>query len=494
VSLKHPLENSASGMWDWIKWKSEKWFVKCVVLCLETPKLRCGLTILTKVVFFRILLSFSRIVRSQSIRNDADLELYRHDHPAFTINHPFHFLKTPVSSSSMFSRLSRFLTRSKHRKKHRPFDQPVPRPPSLAPTRHFSTSSGHSSSCTIEPDRAPSFLEIVCNDSQPVYCMETVPLFHPASLPPGTRKANSLYESAHDEILRERIRCVATEEEERRERRGKRKRISGLSKGFMRNGREEVTRRNGREQGARRSSEEFPRRTGQEEYLRRNVQEEFVPRGQVQQGNMPRIRRQPVDYGRADGYGSMDCYYGPPIYHDPSRYKDPTPEPSRYRESSRQYQQNRQHRPPVPTHPGPFRTPHPNDPYNHHHHHSIPVDPYSTRPTSIRQGPYSHFPQSASSPYHHPDLHRSTYSTPFDAPEIPQTRVTRLKQPARTFWRDDGVASEIGIGLGRISGMAASRSVASRNVRSEIALTSTSTSWSTPSERRFADQVSLLLG
>jgi hypothetical protein len=392
----------------------------------------------------------------------------------------------------MFSRLSRFLTRSKHRKKPHPLDQRLPLPPShrssLAPTRHYSTSSGHSSSCTIEPYRAPSFLEIVCNDSQPVYCMETVPLFHPASLPPGTRKANSLYESAHEEILRERIRCVAAEEEERRQRRAKRKRISGLSRGVLWS-----ERPSGREDIARRSNEEFPRRSGQEEYLRQDVQE-FARRGQVQQGNEPRMRRQSIDHGRADSYGSMDCYYGPPIYHDPSRYQNTIPETSRYKEPSRQYHQDRQHRPPVPTHPGPFRIPHADDYKDRsHHHRSIPVDPYITRTTSIRQ---SLFPQTCESPYYHPDFRSRRMD-----PEIPQTRVTRLKQPARTFWRDDGVASdigigsgrEIGIGLGRISGMAASRSIASPSVRSDVVLTPTpSSSWRCsrpPSERRFADQV-----
>src|SRR5579859_6162110 len=112
----------------------------------------------------------------------------------------------------MFSRLSRYLTRSKRRK---PKYKPLPDfPPKLtlnistAENRPSSASSGHSSSCSIGPDYAPSFLQVVCNDSQPVYCMETVPLYNPSSLPPGTRKANSLYDSAHEEILRERMREI----------------------------------------------------------------------------------------------------------------------------------------------------------------------------------------------------------------------------------------------------------------------------------------------
>ena len=49
---------------------------------------------------------------------------------------------------------------------------------------------------------------------------------------------------------------------------------------------------------------------------------------------------------------------------------------------------------------------------------------------------------------------------------VPMTKVTRLKQ-ARTFKREDGIVSDIGIGLRRISGMAASRSV-SRRTQSDV--------------------------
>src|SRR5262245_53920157 len=124
----------------------------------------------------------------------------------------------------MLSRLSRifFSRKSKKRKQKtepkqkppsklsRKLTQPSHRPSAFRP----SCESG-STSCSIRPEAAgaPSFLQVVCNDSQPVYCMETVPLFKPAAFPPPRKKASetSLYDTAHDEILRERRR--ASEEE-----------------------------------------------------------------------------------------------------------------------------------------------------------------------------------------------------------------------------------------------------------------------------------------
>src|SRR5271170_3970377 len=129
------------------------------------------------------------------------------------------YLEIPSrQTKTMFSRLSRYFSRSKRRKnKYAPLPTVPPQLPPYPsidpPSRPLSASSGHSSSCSIEPESAPSFLQVVCNDSQPVYCMETVPLYQPSSLPPGTRKANSLYESEHQEILRQRMRVTALENE-----------------------------------------------------------------------------------------------------------------------------------------------------------------------------------------------------------------------------------------------------------------------------------------
>jgi len=60
------------------------------------------------------------------------------------------------------------------------------------------------------------------------------------------------------------------------------------------------------------------------------------------------------------------------------------------------------------------------------------------------------------------------------------TRVTRLKR-GKTFIREDGIVTDVGIGLGRISGMAASRS-ASRRTQSDVGV-GTRTPISKPSRK-----------
>lgn len=366
----------------------------------------------------------------------------------------------------MLSRLSRYFSRSKHRKdKYKPVNDtslpvlPTKHPsyrPFEPPSRRNSASSGHSSSCSIEPERAPSFLELVCNDSQPVYCMETVPLYKPSSLPPGTRKANSLYDSAHDEILRERMRVSALENNNERERRRRRSRMS-IRDGY------------GDSQGIQRY-------------------------GSLQHTKAPSMRRL-----SSDRSGSIDSCYGPPAYPEKSRFRQSSQRqgplergyppgrdyiPERDYIPRRDYVHERDHRPDrrTPTHPGPFRTPNTHGIPDNLNNRSIPAEPFFTRASSIRQGPYHIFQHpDLESAYHDP--HRYEFQSVIDEGDIPLTRVTRLKEPARTFWRDDGVSSEIGVGLGRISGMAASRSVISRgNMKSDVGIPSP--------KRRFGEDIS----
>src|ERR1700736_2605230 len=198
----------------------------------------------------------------------------------------------------MFSRLSRFFSRSK--RQNNTYQDLSGRSVTLLPSDHpsfftsekhhrrrLSSSSGHSSSCSIEPERAPSFLEIVCNDSQPVYCMETVPLYKPSSLPPGTRKANSLYESEHDGILRERMRVNALETEENQEPQKRRKRLSYIREEYV-----DSRGAHGIQQRISNQHIQSPRRT----------------------------RRQSLDLSRLAEPPSTDCYYGLPGYQDRSQY------------------------------------------------------------------------------------------------------------------------------------------------------------------------------
>ena len=63
--------------------------------------------------------------------------------------------------------------------------------------------------------------------------------------------------------------------------------------------------------------------------------------------------------------------------------------------------------------------------------------------------------------HHHSDLCNDFHGNPsrYIMDDIPMTRMTRLKQPGRTYWRDDGMKTNVGIGLGKVLGMAASRSL-----------------------------------
>jgi hypothetical protein len=343
----------------------------------------------------------------------------------------------------MFSRLSRFLSRSKRTPKR---SKPLPAvPPQLvlplaSGQRPPSSWSGHSSSCSIQPDPAPSFFEVVCNDSQPVYCMETVPLYNPSSLPPGTRKANSLYESTHQEILRERMRVTESENVDERDKDRSKKMVSGVwdDIGRYQSDRGDIQGRN-----SLRQSDPLAQRNSQ-------VQQRYGYRDR-----------------KAKDYTSMDHHVGAPIYRDssinstrsthssqmrlpldPSDYMDPD-----YHLKKSQYQPQFLSTQPRPTHSGPFRSKHQRPqrealqqgPYMapiQHHRESIPAEQYFTRESSIRQGPYHLFQhqQTSNSSYDHPDLPDIIRAGPSrhlmdDIIDVPMTRVTRLKEPARTFGR-----------------------------------------------------------
>ena len=360
----------------------------------------------------------------------------------------------------MFSRLSRYLSRSKRRKnKYTPLPavpaQLPPYPSIDPPSRPVTASSGHSSSCSIEPESAPSFLQVVCNDSQPVYCMETIPLYIPSALPPGTRKANSLYETAREEILKERMKVTALENDGERKR--GRKRAASV-----------------------RADEKRERRYERIRRWNSLRQEEHGQRGP--KGYHPSIEERERD---AEEYTSMDHYYGAPIYRDPP----PTNQnyPHHMPSTPSVNYQDRDYRPPLP---GPFRAPqqhqqqYPIERFPRplsQHPDSIPAEPYFTRSSTIRQGPYHLFqnPPAPVSPYHHPGFYNemsyrdTLYGHPFDdMSDIPTTRVTRLKPSYKTFGRDDGIRSDVGIGLGRISGMAPTRSVSGRRggTKSDVGL------------------------
>jgi hypothetical protein len=374
----------------------------------------------------------------------------------------------------MFSRLSRLLSRSKRSQKK---SKPLPViPPELilrlaSDQRPPSSWSGHSSSCSIQSDPAPSFLEVVCNDSQPVYCMETVPLYNPSSLPPGTRNANSLYESAHQEILRERMRVTESENVDDRDKDRRRKLASGV--------RHDISRH-------------------------QSDRGDFQGRNSLRPSDPPAPRNSQMQqrYGyrdrHAEDYTSTDHYVGAPIYRDgsvhsawssrrsqmrlplnPSDYMDP----DYHHEKSHYQSHDHSTHPRPPTHSGPFRSKihrSRQEPLqqnscaapSQHRRDSIPAEQYFTRESSIRQGPYHLFQhqQTPNSPYDHPDLPDNVRGGPSrhlmdDFTDVPMTRMTRLKEPARTFGRDDGMTSDVGIGLGRISGMAASRTASLRSRR-----------------------------
>ena len=336
----------------------------------------------------------------------------------------------------MFSRLSRYLKRRNEHSDYAPLPAIPPQiPVTLAPhPRSLTASSGI---CTIDPDPVHSFLELISDDSQGVYCMETVPLYKPSSLPPETRKANPIYDRAQDEILRERKKVNSMENE----------------------GEENQLEMRYRIVSARRDDRVRPWNS---------IQNSMAPSW--------RNRYQPSFEERERDiydYTSTDHYYGPPIYRDP-----PSSQHSQHRLNSshssmgyveRDYSQNYDsrnvHRPRIPTSPGPFRRRNqPSFPLEHFRQQhpqrrdSIRAEPYSSRESSISQGPCHLFQcsQTPLSSYHHPDFYNDVRRDrlPYYDDDVPMTRVTRLKEPGKTFWRDD---DEMKTDVRQMSGMATSR-------------------------------------
>jgi hypothetical protein len=331
----------------------------------------------------------------------------------------FHFNTSSPMPNAIITRLSRYFS---NRRKNKGFPiLPPPRSLKESPPSPSASSSGHSSSCSVAPTAAPSFIQIVCNDSQPVCSMETVPLYKPSPVPPGVRKEASLYDSAHREILKERTKGTIVQNEEQ----GRHSSHTSVH--------------------SVRSSSLYRQR----EYDRQQIVEEYA-------------------FGQP---------YGGPMYRDGgSRPMNPRD----YYERDMRYPRQREtpiHQRPrsrIPVHSGPFKSQEGvpirgqgaflrEDRYGRPGARSVPVDPFFIRESSIRQGPYHAF-QYPNSPYdqcYHDDFRerpRRYYMDDFN--EIPTTRVTRLREPR--YVRDDGVKSDVGVGLGNISGMAASRSVSLR--------------------------------
>ena len=274
--------------------------------------------------------------------------------------------------------------------------------------------------------------------------METVPFVAEDPLLPGLRKSNSLYQSAHDEILRERRRV--NEDEQSKFRSHPVRPSSALSEAttFLQS----------------HSDRAFPQS--------RNLSQQWLDHGEWE----------------AREYTSTDQYFGPSIYRDLKR-TPPTPrsQPVTHRHSNSwegEFVPRRTLTPPrhLPNYHGPFRN---NKPINQNF---APQEvrglasfsqTLGTPPKSaLRQlGSYSKLqPQRPFSPPNVPAFRQQEESRPVTSmAEIPMTRMTRLKEPARTFSKDEDSHSDAGVGLGSISGMAASRSVSIRRIKSDIDIT-----------------------
>jgi hypothetical protein len=360
----------------------------------------------------------------------------------------------------MFTRISRYISHLKTTNHKR--DRQSEFSPGLVTYLDFEErpsicSSKNSSCCSMQPDpgSAPTFIQVVCNDSQPVYCMDTVPLIREDPKPGGLKRTNSLYESAHDEILRERRKVSEAE-------------------GGRNKAQEEVH----REPIQRKQSVESLKWAG------RMDQKQALPPPITQ--DRPWSNWSNVREWESQHYTSTDPYYEPLIRPDMFPAIPPMlPPAQRYtydNRSERSFTPQATFIPPErpPSRTGPSR-------YRAVPYHPAyllpgsycqptapiltPTPPYFPPKSHLRQGPY---PQ----PQSQPPISLELTDAPPQIPtvstedEIPTTRMTRLKEPPRTFFKDAESVSDVGIGLGRISGMAASRGVSLgiRRTKSDIGL------------------------
>ena len=352
----------------------------------------------------------------------------------------------------MFSRLLRYFSRStRGNNKDNPLSIAPPQQP--FPTdfseRPSTASSGHSSSSSIGPESASSFLQIVSSDFHPVCYEETDRLYLPSALDPRTRKVNPFHDMAREEIFRERMRVTELGNEWGQHGLTRKKLISSARR--------------------ERKWERHYEKVRQWNY---GSHEEHVQRREN------RYHASDEEQARnAEEYTSMDHFYCPPIHRDPSnvisiqRYTPNISSPSIGERGYLQYSS----RPPIhglfgsPQHQQPYPVERFARPLSEHGKY-VPARPYLARTSSVRQVPY-HFDQTLqtpASPYHHPDFYsklgragvqRSKFD---DISEIPVTRVTRLKPSYKIFGTDHDVKSDVGIGFGRISEMASARRVSGR--------------------------------
>jgi len=318
--------------------------------------------------------------------------------------------------NTIITQLTRYFSNRRKPKQVPIVDAPIS--PRESPSSHSTFSSGHSSSCSINPTPGtPSFIQVLCNDSQSVCSMDTVPLYKPSPLLPGIRKQSSFYEITRDEIIKERMKSTMENEEQ----------VNSSQKSI------------------------------------KSVHSPIQPSPSYRQRDHNRE-------GRLDEYAFGHHYGRAPIYRDgvqrdmnSREYYDKDVRYSRHRDIPYQPLRSR-----APVHPGPFRSQEGfsrEDRFGRSMSRSIPIDPHFIRESSIRQGPY-HMLQHPNSPYEYPYYEdfreRSGRHYIDDVNEIPTTRITRLREPGK-YWRNDGVKSDAG---GHISGMAASRSVSFRRTAS----------------------------
>lgn len=357
----------------------------------------------------------------------------------------------------MLSRVSRIFSRSRHRNddyKIVPTTPQIELPPDSF-ERSFSTSSGHSSSCSVNLHHSPLFVQAVHNDTRPTYGIETALTCGPSSMLSGTSTVDSLSQSDPDENLRERMNAVAFENE-------KQPTIMKANPQAPPIGHNESTRHD-----------------------KSDIRRWYSLHHSVDNSRKRQTFQQLVDdrEREADQYTSTDLYCVPSIRRDNSfdGVKDTeyprTPSSPTYTDyvGSMPYnyvsRESSYHSPhcSLPTHSGPYRggpVPHYQESNNieglptDHRRDSIAEYSCLSCPPSTRQGSsnYPQAPSYRSNFYDRRDLSRRIY----DLNDIPATRISRLKQPPRTFPRDDTIKVPAKIGRSHTSGISASKVVSQR--------------------------------